>query len=91
MLGLWAAKWEIDPEDANRADWRAAEIAAAVVNVAGAKKEDGSYFGPSDFVPYIDKQIDPEERRRREIESDEAQLMAFFDRASGHKARAGEQ
>lgn len=86
-LGLWAAKWQIDPEDDNRADWRAAEIAAAVVNCAGAKKDDGTRFVPEDFTPYVQAQTDPEERRRREIERDEARLMAFFDR----KAQAGEK
>lgn len=86
-LGLWAAKWQIDPEDENRADSRAAEIASAVVNSAGAKKQDGTPFLPDDFMPYVRAQQDPEELRRLEIERDEAQLMAFFER----KAAAGEK
>lgn len=86
-LGLWRALWVIDPQDENRADWRAGEIAAAVLKSQGAKKSDGTYFTPADFVPYVDAQEDPEERRRRELEREEAQLIAYLERVSGHQAQ----
>lgn len=81
-LGLYAAKWAIDPEDENRADLRAGEIAAAVVNAAGAKKDDGTHFTPNDFAPYLRAQIDPEELARRENAENDAQLMAYFEARS---------
>lgn len=81
-LGLYAAKWAIDPEDENRADLRAGEIAAAVVSAAGAKKDDGSHFTPEDFAPYLRAQIDPDELACRNEAEREAQLMAFFEARS---------
>lgn len=81
-LGLYAAKWAIDPEDENRADLRAGEIAAAVVNAAGAKKDDGSHFTPEDFTPYLRAQVDPDELARRVEAENEARLMAFFEARS---------
>lgn len=82
----WRALWAIDPQDANRADRAAATIASVVVNAAGAKKQDGDYFKPSDFAPYLAAQIEPEERARLEVELAEAELADYFDRVSGHKA-----
>lgn len=85
-LQLYRALWEIDPQDENRADRRAAMLAAATVNSAGAKKTDGGTFNDWDFLPYVRAQIDPDELRRMEIERDEAELMAYLEKASGHKA-----
>lgn len=87
-LGLWRAVHRIDPWDENRADWRAAEIAAATVAAQGATKRDGSHFTPEDFAPYLKLQMDPEELRRLEIEREEAALMEFLANASGHQAHA---
>lgn len=85
-LGLYRAMWVIDPQDMNRLDRAAGQIANAVVHAAGANKQDGTEFRPADFTPYIDAQHEPEELARMELERSEAELSAFFDRASGHKA-----
>lgn len=90
-LQLWRAYWEIDPQDGNRADRAAAQVASAVANSAGARKEGGGFFTPDDFVPYLRAQVEPEELARRELEREEAALSAYLDRASGHKAHAFEE
>jgi len=85
-LGLWLAMYAIDPWDDNRADLRAGEIAAAVVNVQGGKKQDGTHFLARDFMPYADGQIDQEQvaiERERVLA---AHVRAAFMNASGHKA-----
>lgn len=86
-LGIWRAYYEIDPWDENRADLRAGEIAAAVAGAAGAKKFDGSFFSPVDFMRYLKLQQDPDELAREHDAQVSASLRQWLLNNSGHKAR----
>jgi hypothetical protein len=72
----WQALHLIDPWDESRADRRAGEVAAAVMNAQGAKKQGGDGFAPADFMAYIELQADPSELERRQTQQLHAFLMA---------------
>lgn len=85
-LGLWMAMAAIDPWDDNRADWRAAEIAAATLVAQGVKKKSGEDVTARDFMRFHTLQEDPdraEADRQRELH---AQIRTVLMNASGHKA-----
>lgn len=85
-LTRWAALAEIDPWDDNRADLRAGEVAAASVNVQGAKKWDGAPFAPEDFMRYHVLQQDPDELERQHDAEVSAALRQWLLSNSGHVA-----
>lgn len=87
-LGRWRALYQIDPWDESRGDARAAMLAAATVNAAGATKRDGSPVTSEDFMPFARLQMDPDELARIEVQRQEAALLEFLMNASGHEAHA---
>lgn len=77
----------IDPWDENRADLRAAEIAAATVNAQGCKKSGGGQFKPEDFLLYTKLQQDPEAIERARQADISAKFRAALMNVDGHKAK----
>lgn len=74
-LAAWTAMYAIDPWDDNRADLRAAQIAAAVYGAAGCKKESGDAFIAADFMPYHEVQQGDVEVERKSAQALHSFLM----------------